>query len=90
VNSKAARIASRTVVAILSLTYLAALILLASHGSDLQIGQVSLQVRWDFRDYVEYAGWRLGFRENPPFVYYADEIQQIRPESTITNENSRR
>lgn len=65
---------------------LTALIVLAGAAENwaaLQMGRSGMQVRWDFRDYVEYAGWLLGFRANAPFVYYADEIQKIRPESTI-------
>lgn len=39
------------------------------------------RVHWTVRDYAEYVGWRLGIFDNPPIVYFADEIQKIRPES---------
>jgi hypothetical protein len=83
-NSKPARLADCTAVVLLFLICLTAVISnVGWNRTHPQIGKVSAHVRWDFRDHAEYIGWRLGFCQNPPFVYYADEIQRIQPESTI-------
>lgn len=39
---------------------------------------------------LQYVEWRVGLRSQPPFVYFADQIRQIRPNSSIlTNDDER-
>jgi len=42
-----------------------------------------VQSEWGLIDYLHYAGWRVGICKAPPFIYLVDEIQKIKPESTI-------
>ena len=46
-------------------------------------GTTQSVVVWTPGEIYEYIGWRLGLRPNPPFVYFAPDIQKIVPESTI-------